>query len=158
VIWRELEAAAPELAAAGRALFERFEVALLGSVRPDGSPRISPVGPHFLDGHLVFGIMRSPKGDDLERDPRCVLHSAVRDGNGSDGEFKLYGRAVAIDAPSIADAEVAWWHGRPGDRYRVYSMDIEEADLVAWDWTADRMRLTRWTAGPGVAESERTGI
>jgi hypothetical protein len=158
VIWRELEAQAPELAAAGRDLFERFGVALLGSTRPDGSARISPVGPYFLEGHLVFGIMRSPKGDDLQRDPRCVLHSAVRDGDGSDGEFKVYGRAVETHDPAIVDSESGWWHGRPRERYRIYSMDIEEADLVAWDWTAERMRLTRWSAGPGVQQAERTQL
>ena len=48
--WRDLEQAAPHIARAGRALLDQARVALLGTLRPDGSPRISPVEPYFADG------------------------------------------------------------------------------------------------------------
>jgi predicted pyridoxine 5'-phosphate oxidase superfamily flavin-nucleotide-binding protein len=57
MIWRDLEAAAPEIARLGRERFERARVALLGTLRKDGSPRISPVEPYLTQGHLLFGTM-----------------------------------------------------------------------------------------------------
>jgi pyridoxamine 5'-phosphate oxidase-like protein len=89
--WAEFEEAAPDLAHNGRERFERTRVALIGTLRPDGSPRISPIEPYLLSDRLVIGVMRSAKGHDLLRDGRCTLHSAVSDVNGSDGEFKLRG-------------------------------------------------------------------
>lgn len=154
--WRALAAEAPDLAAAGRERFERANVALLGTIRRDGSPRISPVEPYFLADELVFGVMRSPKWDDLRRDPHCVLHSAVTDVNGSEGEFKVYGRAQTVSDEAILGAASAWWLGRPRDGVGVYAIEIEEAVLVGWDPDFGRMRTTRWTAGGGVQETTRT--
>ncbi len=97
-----LDAGAPELAGVVRARIEAHGVALLGTVRVDGFPRISPVEPFFLEGELVFGVMPSPKLGDLLADPRCVLHSAVVDGTGREAEAKLTGRAARTDDPLAA--------------------------------------------------------
>ena len=102
MIWRDFEAAAPELARLGRERFERTGVVLVATVRKDGSPRISPVEPYLVLGHLLLGMMwRSRKALDLLREPRCAVHSAVCDPNGSDGEFKLYGRALTVFAVAM---------------------------------------------------------
>ena len=114
--WRELQAGAPELAREGWARFSRTKVALLGTIREDGSPRISPVEPFLLSGHLVVGVMPSPKLDDLRRDSRCVLHSSVSDIDGSEGEFKLHGRAVVSQDPALLNADGTWWAWREPDR------------------------------------------
>jgi hypothetical protein len=91
MIWRDLEAAAPEIARLGRGRFDRARAALLGTLRKDGSPRISPVEPYLTQGHLLFGAMSwSLKKRDLLRDPRCVLHSAISDPDSGEGELKLY--------------------------------------------------------------------
>jgi hypothetical protein len=37
--WLDLERAAPHITLAGRALLNQARVALLGTIRPDGSPR-----------------------------------------------------------------------------------------------------------------------
>ena len=69
-------------------------VILLGSLRRDGSPRISPVEPVLVDGELELGmIWQSKKALDLLRDPRCQVHTVITDRNGTEGEFKLWGRA-----------------------------------------------------------------
>jgi hypothetical protein len=74
-------------------------VALLGTLRKDGSPRISPVGPYLCQEHLLFGAMSwSIKTRDLQHDPRCVLRSAITVPDAGELEFKLYGRAM--EAPS----------------------------------------------------------
>ncbi len=150
------EAGAPGLARAGRERFEGPGVALLGTIRPDGTPRISPVEPYFLGGHLAFGVMGSPKWDDLKRDPRLVLHSPVKDSSGSESEFKVYGRAVRTDDPDLVEAESAWWSSRPRESFEVFTIEISEAILVAWDPDFGRMRTQRWRPDEGAAEAERT--
>ena len=98
--WGEFAAAAPELAALGEAQFARTGLALVGTLRRDGWPRISPVEPFIVDGQLYLGMMwRSVKALDLLRDPRCVVHSTVSDRSGTEGEFKVYGTATDITDP-----------------------------------------------------------
>ena len=100
--------------------------------------------------------MRSPKLDDLERDARIVLHTPVSDSTGSEGEFKVYGRAVATDEPAIRNHPDAWWASRPPEQSAVFSVDIAEAVLVAWSPEFDRMRTMSWTAAAGAREGTRT--
>src|ERR671928_1057055 len=98
--WDEFAAAAPELARLGEERLRGRELCLVGTLRRNGYPRISPVEPEFVDGELMLGMMwRSPKALDLMRDPRCVVHSVVSDRTGVEGDFKLYGRAVDVRDP-----------------------------------------------------------
>ena len=93
--WQQFAEAAPNLAALGEAQFARTGLALVGTLRRDGWPRISPVEPFIVDGELYLGMMwRSVKALDLLRDPRCVVHSTVSEREGTEGEFKVYGRAI----------------------------------------------------------------
>jgi hypothetical protein len=145
--WDEFESAAPTLARHGRERFEATHVALLGTLRRDGSPRISPVEPYFVRGQLVFGVMRSRKGADLARDPRCTLHSAVTDPQGSEGEFKLFGRAAEVVDKEVRDAADGWWKEYPEGASVVYSMDVESASFVEWDWEKSQKRVLSWSVG-----------
>jgi hypothetical protein len=153
--WAALETAAPDLAREGWARFARTRVALLGTLRADGSPRISPIEPYHLAGHLIFTAMSSPKLDDLRRDPRMALHSSVSDINGTEGEFKVTGRAVPTDDPAIVDAPDTWWTGRPRNRFEIFVVEIAEAILVRWSTDMNRMQTLRWTLARGAAERER---
>jgi Pyridoxamine 5'-phosphate oxidase len=93
--WRDLEPAAPEIARLGMARLNSARMALLGTLRRDGSPRISPIEPYLADGQLLIGAMSwSAKASDLQRDPRYVLHSVVTGPDSGEGELKLYGSAV----------------------------------------------------------------
>lgn len=152
MIWQEFEDVAPELARLGRERFERRGVALLGTLRKDGSPRISPVEPFFVEGHVLLGVMaRSGKARDLRRDPRCAVHSAVPDSTGAEGEFKLHGRVEEMSDPRLRDsAGEAWWVSRPAEDARVFSLDIEQAVFIGWDTAAGTMTVTRWSPDRGV--------
>ena len=154
--WRDLEAEAPTLAREGWARFERTRVALLGTVRADGSPRISPVEPYLIQGQIVVGVMPSPKLDDLRRDSRCVLHSSVGNIDGSEGEFKLHGRAVPTEETGIVGAPTAWWFGRATDRFAAFTIDVDEAVLLTWNAAQDRMTTLRWSRSTGLRETTRT--
>ena len=95
--WGEFEAASPELARLGRGLFDETGLVLLGTIRRDGFPRISPVEFFIFSGELYLGmIWRSYKAQDLQRDPRCMVMSTVHDRMLKDGEFKMAGIAAEV--------------------------------------------------------------
>jgi hypothetical protein len=55
--WRDLERGAPRLAMLAMASLNAARVALLGTLRRDGSPRISPIEPYLVEGQLLIGAM-----------------------------------------------------------------------------------------------------
>jgi predicted pyridoxine 5'-phosphate oxidase superfamily flavin-nucleotide-binding protein len=157
MIWHQFEEAAPELAELGRQRFEATHVALLGTVRRDGSPRISPIEPYLVLDHLLLGMLAgSNKARDLARDPRCTLHSAVSDVNGSEGEFKLHGRALLVTDPALLHGEYeAWWTADDASPSRVFSFDITSAAHIAWDIEKGKMTVRRWSPELGFESTVR---
>jgi Pyridoxamine 5'-phosphate oxidase len=156
VKWEDLEGAAPEIAQLGRESLDRARVGLLGTLRKDGSPRISPVEPYFAEGHLLFGAMAwSLKVRDLRRDPRCVLHSAISGPDAGEGELKLYGRAAEADE-RLRDACEGWWIGGPRESAVVFSLSIEEAAFVNWDYQQGEMIARRWSRELGFRRTKRS--
>jgi pyridoxamine 5'-phosphate oxidase-like protein len=155
VNWSDLESQAPEIARLGAERLNEAGVALLGTLRADGSPRISPVEPYFAEGELVFGSMAwSAKTRDLGRDPRCVLHSAVAGPDTGVGELKLYGRALEASARLRAACSEGWWHARPSAA-AVFALAVERAVFVSWDLEHGRLTVHRWSPGPGAVETTR---
>jgi len=151
VNWAEFADAAPELAQLGRERFEKHDLLLLGTIRKNGSPRISPIEFQILDGDLLLGMMwQSKKAVDLLRDPRCLVHSVVANKDGTDGEFKLRGRAIDVPDPEMrersgnASFEKTGW--RPSEPYHLFSIDIESAAFVQFGTNGDQMVRT-WRAG-----------
>lgn len=154
--WGGLQEVAPELTRRGRERLEQARVALLATLRKDGSPRISPVEPFFSGAHLLFGAMSwSAKARDLLRDPRCVLHSAVTGPDSGEGELKLYGRAVEADPELRNGCAGAWWLGRPPEAADVFVVEIERAVFIGWDLERGRITVTRWSPERGVTEATR---
>lgn len=114
--WRDLELGAPPITRLGLARLHAG-VAMLGTLRRDGSPRISPIEPYLVHGQLLAGAMTwSAKAADLLRDPRHVLHSAVTSPDSGEGEFKLHGSAVQASQDLRAAATQARWSRRPETR------------------------------------------
>jgi hypothetical protein len=157
VRWDEFAAKCSELASLGEERLRARELCLVGTLRRNGYPRISPVEPEFVDGELMLGMMwRSPKALDLLRDPRCVVHSVVSDRMGTEGDFKLYGRALDVqDADRRAryraavKARIDWEPSEP--TFHCFAIDVESAGFVifgqeryglAWDPGGG---LRRWT-------------
>jgi hypothetical protein len=153
--WHDLELAAPELARLGRERFEATNVALLGTLRSDGSPRISPVEPYLVMGQLLIGALSSShKARDLLRDPRCTLHSSVSDVNGSEGEFKLQGRAALVTDESVLRGDYqAWWTSEDASPASVFSIDIVSTAHIAWSIDSSEMTVTHWDPERGVRQS-----
>jgi len=157
--WDEFAAAAPDLAGMGRERFERTEVLLLGTVRMDGTARISPCEFLFLDGKLMLGMMwQSTKALDLLRDPRCVAHSTISTKDGQEGEFKLRGRAVDVVDPDVRERngqaafEKTGW--RPPEPYHLFSIEIEEVSFIRYSGEGHQTGI-RWREGGEVLERVR---
>ncbi len=162
MIWEEFKKATPEFAALGEERFKQSGVILLGTLRRDGFPRITPVEAFIVDGHLYLGmIWQSRKATDLLRDPRCTLHNTIAQKDGTEGEFKLYGRAVEIsDLDSrkrYCDRlfELTGWKPEEPE-FHLFSIDIhsaafnrvEDEAVVARRWLPERgvEVVRRWKA------------
>jgi hypothetical protein len=91
--WEEFATAAPRIAE----IFRRRHAAtrnlcMLGTLRPDGFPRVSPMEPRFFEGTLwIGGMPGTAKFADLVRDPRFCLHTATVDTQVGDGDAKVWG-------------------------------------------------------------------
>lgn len=122
--WKEFEQQAPKLAAFGQTRFQS-EVAYLGTVRADGSPRVHPVTPIIGEQLFLFMEPTSPKGQDLQREPRYALHCSVEDSSGGGGEFYVRGRAMLTDDPRIRAQAVRAAPYGPADRYILFVLTVE---------------------------------
>jgi Pyridoxamine 5'-phosphate oxidase len=153
--WRDLEQGAPEIARLGAARLADVPVAMLGTVRPDGSPRISPVEPCLASGQLLIGaITWSRKAADLRRDPRCVLHSTVTGPDTGEGELKLHGSAIRASPALAASAARTWWSGHP-EQADVFALTITTALFIEWDIERAVMTTHRWSPRTGYQRSSR---
>ncbi len=131
VTWNEFRVADPDFAALCEQRVDGVGLVLVGTLRLNGWPRISPVEPLIADGSLYLGMMwQSKKALDLLSDPKCVVHSTVTDKSGAEGDVKIYGRAVDVVDPdereryAVALYQRIGW--RPEGDFHLFAVDIEE--------------------------------
>ena len=156
--WKEIEVAAPELAARARASFDAHKHKLLATLRRDGSPRISGIEVAFADGELWLGMMPgSRKALDLRRDPRLALHSASDDPPDDPttwgGDAKLAGRAVEVDDPALKQ-RLAGGGGQPEEAH-LFRVDVDELVHTRVGDPADHLVIELWQPGKGVRRLKR---
>jgi hypothetical protein len=155
--WADLEAAAPELARAARALIERLGFVYVGTVRRDGAPRISPVEGHIVRGRLMLVMVAgSEKVRDLARDPRVTVQSPVTDPGDPGSELKLRGRVIDVDAEqqdATADAVEAASGWRPQPSWRFFSVVAETVAVLEWEH--GELVLHRWSRRRGLRPAAR---
>jgi hypothetical protein len=131
--WRKFEAGVPDMAAFAREQFAR-RIALIGTIRQDGSRRLSCIEPFIMDGDLYLGMMwRSRKALDLLRDPRIVIRNAICTNTGDEVELTLRGRVVEIRDPDARQRYVEMT-GTPWKEphFHVFAVDIAIAAWVAY--------------------------
>ncbi len=129
--WADFRRGDPELAAVADARMAEDGVVLVGTLRANGWPRVSPIEPLVVGDHLYLGMMwRSRKAVDLLADPRCVVHTAVHDRAGTEGDVKVYGRALDVTGSDererygVALHEAIGW--RPEGDYHLFRVDVVE--------------------------------
>ena len=127
--WAQFEAAAPELAAAGRRLIYRTTTgeALLATVRGGELPRIHPVYVAILEGRLVAFLLDSPKATDLAQDGRFALHA--HQDPAAPHEFVVRGRARLIDDDATRRETSKAWYFEAYEGHGLFEFDIEHAIL-----------------------------
>jgi hypothetical protein len=92
-------------------------------------------------------MWQSRKARDLLRDPRCVLHTCTTDRMGTEGDAKIYGRAVDLQDPEHRQTyretvreRIDWAPDEPN--FHAFSIDVvsagfitfsEPKTVIAWD-------------------------
>ena len=104
----------------------QYRVMYLATIKPDGYPRIHPFTPFIGFGHL-FAFMEptSPKAKDLQRNGRYAMHSLVTDGNGTNGEFQISGKAFLLSDSASRETAVGSCPYKPSERYILFEFKIE---------------------------------
>ncbi len=152
--WDQFEQACPEIANLARERFAKDEVVMVGTVRPDGSPRISPNECDFAAGRLFVSMMwRSRKALDLLRDPRVAVHSVPSDRMNPGGDIKLYGRVVDEREPAVREAfrdeikrRIDWAPDEPD--YHCFSVDVTQAGFISFG--EKNSRVLAWDSERGL--------
>jgi hypothetical protein len=128
-------------------------VVLLGTVRADGTARISPVEPLFWEDDLWLSMLwGSRKAADLRRDERVLVHNIVTSRNGTAGEYKVRGRAMAEDDSEVeagyaaAVEEQVGWTPVPG-RFHLFWIDVADVTFIRYDDATGDQFITRWPQG-----------
>jgi len=146
--WAGFEAAAPDLAAAGRTLLRREgrDGGFLVSVRGDSPPRIHPVSVGIVNGGLYVFVLPSAKRTDLEQDGRFALHAHLDPD--VPAEFSIRGRAVLTEDAAVRATVAAAWSFEPDDTYALFELRIVTAVVgrraSADDWPP---AYETWSAG-----------
>ena|SRR5690349_3406106 len=151
--WESFEVAAPRLAGLTREKLVDPGVLLVGTVRRDGTARISPVEPFVLEGDLWLSMLwGSHKASDLKRDGRVLLHNIVTSRDGGGGEVKLRGACLEARDPSVqrryADAvsSALGWEPTVG-RFHLFSVDIGSVSYLRYDDATGDQHVVLWPQG-----------
>jgi Pyridoxamine 5'-phosphate oxidase len=154
--WTEIEAQAPDLAAAAQKVFDAHVHKTLATIRKDGSPRISGTEARFFEGDLWLGSMiGARKVDDLRRDPRLALHSATIDATMAGGDAKLSGRAVEVTDEDTIRRFSGDLDQKPPDPFHLFRIDITELTLTRLGDPQDHLVIETWIEGKGLQRVER---
>jgi Pyridoxamine 5'-phosphate oxidase len=158
--WHDVQARQPQLAELGERMLGNPGVVLVGTIRRDGTPRISPVEPLFWRSDLWLSMgWATRKAADLQRDPRILVHSIVTSRDGTAGEYKVRGRAESEQDPQLlqqyarAVTERLGWAPEVG-RFHLFRVDVAEVSFIRWDDANNDQYVTRW---PGGREFVRRG-
>ena len=151
--WDEFTCLAPRIAD----IFVRRQAAtgqlcMLGTLRPDGFPRISPMEPRIFERRLcIMGMPGTAKFADLLRDPRFTLHTATVDTNVSDGDAKVWGTVEDVHDPALHERFAQALFEEIGLDLRGQAFDhFFEAHLVgaaAVEVTDGHLDITVWREG-----------
>ena len=154
--WQDVEAAAPDLAAAVLALFKAHTHHTLATLRKDGSPRISGTEVNFRDGELYIGSMwNARKAQDLQRDPRFSLHTASEDPPAWKGDARLSGRFEEITDAATVKAINHGGEKPPPEPSHLFRADITEMVLTLVAESGDALVIESWRPDRGVKRVER---
>ena len=152
--WTEFKTAAPQIGELAQQAFDYQHLAIVGTVRRDGWPRISPCEVYFVDNEMLLGMMpKSAKVRDLWRDARMTVVNGQENREPKMGDVKLYGHGYEVLEHDMrehfADAQEALIDWRPPAASNVFRIDIDTASYISF---GDGRRLLRWSPERGEEE------
>lgn len=147
--WAAFRAAQPAFAGTVRKRFGDYTHHVLGTLRADGSPRLTGLEADIRDEELWLGMMPgSRKALDLRRDPRFALHANPGAGTGmGGGDVRISGRAVEVTDPGTLARYAAGlpegylpgafllFRAEPTEVVRTF---VEGSDMVLETWRPGR--------------------
>jgi nitroimidazol reductase NimA-like FMN-containing flavoprotein (pyridoxamine 5'-phosphate oxidase superfamily) len=162
ISYPDLQTVAPEIAEPTAARLHKSGLGMLGTIRRDGSPRVSPIEVAFHEGHLYIGMMPgSTKFLDVERDPRIALVTAIADKDDQGGEGKLFGIAARVTDPARAERILRAAADASGfDPESVAGSPMYEVMVTGAAWQrveGDAFVTTSWSEGGAVRHRRRDG-
>lgn len=151
--WDQVSREQPKLAALGTKRLGEPGVVLVGTIRADGTPRISPVEPLFWNRDLWLSMLwGSRKAADLLRDSRVLVHSVVTSRDGAAGEYKVRGSAIAEHDSGVQERYATTvraqlgWSPTPG-RFHLFWVDIADVTFIRYEDATGDQFVTRWPQG-----------
>jgi hypothetical protein len=155
--WADFRAAEPAFSDRVAARFSCHPHHVVGTLAPDGRPRLWGSSIFVSGGHLWFGVMpRALRTADLRRDPRVAVHSAPLDEKLSGGDARVEGTATVLGAAESA----AWMTAHvpadgdgtrpPGD---VVLVGINR--VVLTEVEGDMLVMSVWEPGRGLRIVQR---
>ena len=152
--WAAFADEAQDLAGDIATLIDRFRFALLGTIRRDGTPRISPVETHLVGEDLMLVMIpRTRKASDVRRDNRVTLQSPIINAGTPGEEYKLRGQAlVAVSdheretAANVVEIYSGW---RPRATWLFVAILLWEATHISWSEDGTAV-MKRWSLTEGV--------
>ena len=147
--WSEISARQPALGAMAGQLLIDSGVLLAGTIRRDGTARISGVEPLVLDGDLWLSMMSgSAKCRDLGRDPRIVLNSVITSPS-PPGEIKIRGTARAVterdrqERYAAAVGRQLGWQPVVG-QFTLFIIEVADVTYVGSEAGTGAQHVARW--------------
>ena len=151
--WDQFTALAPRIAETFvRRLGATGNLCMLGTLRPDGFPRISPMEPRLFENQLwIGGMPGTRKFEDLVRDSRFTLHTATVDTHVGDGDAKVWGTVEDIMDDELHQRYADWLFAEIGFDLRGRQFEhFFRAHLVgaaAVEVDDEHMHVTTWREG-----------
>lgn len=162
ITFADFATSAPELAAPITERITTRGIGIMGTLRRDGSPRVSPIEVSLQQGRLWVGMMPgSTKLLDVRRDPRISMLTAVADKDDLAGEGKLFGLLDEVADPELAATilgAAAAESGFDPDELAGSPMFEVRVGAASWQHVADDAWHTlSWRVGQPVRRRRRVG-
>ena len=159
--WSEISARQPGLGAVADRLLIEPGVLLAGTVRRDGTARISGVEPLLLDGDLWLSMMSgSAKSRDLHRDPRIVLNSVITNPS-PPAEIKIRGAARPVTDQNRQERYAAGvreqigWQPVTG-QFTLFTIEVADVTYIGSEPGTSAQHVARWPPGEEYIRPQRT--
>jgi hypothetical protein len=150
--WSEISARQPALGAIADRLLIEPGVLLVGTIRRDGTARISGVEPLVLDDELWLSMMSgSAKRRDLGRDPRVVLNSVITSPS-PPAEIKIRGTAGAVTERDRQERYAAavrhqlGWQPVVG-QFTLFIIDVADVTYIGSEPGTGAQHVAYWPSG-----------